>query len=194
MKKIVGALAALSLAGFCVPTYAADNELHKESDFGFVGELDLEFGGDQVASVLYTNGSTQGVNAGQGGTLALGMHYRPARWDVDLSATLGYKYVTTAASNADINISRTVLQVLATYDPADSWWVGAGPVWHNGVKFDVGGLGRNLDLGNSTGFTLQAGWKWIGVTYTKMDYTEVTTGRGYKYDASAVGITLRWKS
>jgi hypothetical protein len=86
-----------------------------------------------------------------------------------------------------------VLQLLATYDPADAWWIAAGPVWHNGVKYEADGFGENGDLGSATGFTLQAGWKWIGISYTKMEYTEETTGYGIKFDASAVGIALRWR-
>jgi len=195
MKILVaGICVAVSFAGMSTMARAADADLHANSKFGFVGELDLEYGGDNVATVLFTNGSSQNVRAGQGGTLAIGMHYRPARWDVDFSATVGYKFVTTAASNANIGISRTVFQILATYDPANSWWIAAGPVWHQGVKFDADGLGPNLDLGDSVGFTIQGGWKWIGLTYTNMEYTEQTTGRRNKFDASAIGLSLRWKS
>jgi hypothetical protein len=194
-KQIISAVTSFSLIGFSAAVFAADvKSPHADSKFGFVGEFDAEFGGDEVASVLFTDNTTQGINAGQGLTLAVGMHFRPANWDVDFSGTAGYKFVTTAASNADIGITRTVLQLMATYDPSEAWWVGAGPVWHNNVKFNADGLGRNLDLGSATGFTVQAGWKWIGLTYTKMEYTEVTTGRGYKYDAGAIGLTLRWKS
>jgi hypothetical protein len=198
-NKMMSVLMVLSLVGLSAAAVAdeksqANEKTHKESDFGFVGEGDFEFGGDEIASVLFTNNSTQSVKAGQGVTLAMGMHFRPANWDVDFSATAGYKFVTTAASNADIGVTRTVLQVLATYNPSDAWWVGAGPVWHANAKFNAGGLGRNLDLGNAAGFTVQAGWKWIGLTYTKMEYTEETTGRGYNFDASAIGLTLRWKS
>jgi hypothetical protein len=199
MKMQVSSLIAmLSLASWSGSALAADkgknSTLHAASDFGFVGEFDAEFGGDEVASVLFTNGSDQGVDAGQGVTLAIGMHYRPAGWDVDFSGTLGYKFVTTAASNADIGITRSVFQVLATYDPADSWWIAAGPVWHNGVKFDADGYGANIDFGSATGLTVQAGWKWIGLTYTNMEYTEIYRGREINYDASAIGLTLRWRS
>ncbi len=171
---------------------AEDNGLHASSDFGFVGELDLEFGGDAIATVSFTNGSSQDVDAGQGGNFALGMHYRPAAWDVDFVATIGYKFVTTAASNADIGIDRTVLQVIALYDPKDSWWIGGGPVWHNGVKFDGDGFGPDIDLGSSTGFTIQAGWKWIGLMYTNMEYT-AQVARRPTVDASAIGVLLRWR-
>jgi hypothetical protein len=86
-----------------------------------------------------------------------------------------------------------VLQLLATYDPSDTWWVAAGPVWHNDVKFDADGFGQNIALGNATGVTLQVGWKWIGLTYTKMEYVEETTGYDIKFNADAVGLTLRWR-
>jgi hypothetical protein len=192
-KQLVGALVALSLVGVSVAASAADDGLHAEGDFGLVVELGIEAGGDEIANVQYDDGSDQSVDTGQGFNIALGMHYRPAGWDVDFSGTLGYKVSTTSASNAAIQIDRTVLQLLATYDPYDTWWMAAGPVWHNDVKFDADGFGQNLALGNATGFTLQAGWKWIGLTYTKMEYVEETTGYNIKLNADAVGLTLRWR-
>jgi hypothetical protein len=158
-----------------------------------VAELGYEIGGDEIANIHYTDGSDLSVDSGQGVTLALGMHYRPAAWDVDFSGTIGYKLTTTSSSDAAIQIDRTVLQLLATYNPKDTWWLAGGAVWHNNVKFHGDGFGANLDLGSAQGFTLQAGWKWFGLTYTTMEYTEETTGRHYTVDANAIGLVFRWK-
>jgi hypothetical protein len=71
-------------------------------------------------------------------------------------------------------------------------------VWHIGTKYNTDGLRIDHDYGNSLGFTLQAGWKWFGVTYTNMKYEQQpspgTTGAGTKVDASVVGLTIRWRS
>ena len=56
------------------------------------------------------------MHAGQGISLGIGGYVRPSdRVRIQLSGVLGFKYVTTAADNADINLSRTVLKVNATY-------------------------------------------------------------------------------
>lgn len=193
MKKLL--LAAMGMTALSAASVQAAETQTSElkGGFGFVGELDLEFGGDTVDTVIYTDNSTQNVKAGQGLGFAIGAHYRPEGWVVDFSGTIGYKYVSTKASNADIRISRTVLELLAIYDPNETWWAAAGVVRHSGVEFDTDGFGANQDLGSATGLTLQAGWKWIGLTYVNMEYQETNRWRR-KYDASSIGLTLRWRS
>ena len=188
-KRIIVAMSALVLGGVDVQASAADVSRGSSGHFGFVGELDLEFGGDDIAEVQFTNGSTQTVKAGQGGTLAIGGHYRPANSDFDFSATVGYKFVTTAASNADIGVDRVVFKALVIYDPANSWWVAAGPVWHDGTKFHGDGFVSDIKFDDAVGFTAQAGWKWIGLTYTNMEYKF----RGIKVDGSSIGLSLTWR-
>src|SRR3954463_8928079 len=77
---------------------------------GFLMQTDLEFGGDTVATVGFEDGDTQNVHAGQGISLGVGGYVRPSdRVPIEISGAIGFKYVTTAADNADINLSRTVL-------------------------------------------------------------------------------------
>jgi opacity protein-like surface antigen len=165
-----------------------------EGGFGFVGELGIEFGGDEVAEVFMDDDSSENIKAGDGFAFAVGAHYRPPGWVVDFSGTVGYKVDETTATNASIRISRTTVELLAHFDPKENWWIAAGPVWHNGVKFDADGFGENVNMGSATGFTLQAGWRWIAVKYTDMEYTEEFTGRGFKIDGSSIGILVRWRS
>lgn len=172
------------LAPASVPTTAAP-----AGHLGLVAELALEFGGDNVAKVYFVGGGSQDVRAGQGGTLALGGHYRPASAPIDLVATVGYKFVTTAASDADIGITRFVVQLVGLYDPVGEWWIGGGPVLHTGTTFDGGGLVSDVRFDPSIGLNLQAGWRWIGLTGTLMTYK----AGGASVSASAVGLSLRWR-
>lgn len=156
---------------------------------GFVGELALEFGGDDVATVSFVGGGSQDVRAGQGGTLAVGGHYRPAGAPIDLVATVGYKFVTTAASNSDIGITRFVVQLTGLYDPVEEWWIGGGPVLHAGTTLDGGGLTSSVSFDPSIGLNLQGGWRWVGVTGTLMTYKAA----GASVSANAIGLSLRWR-
>jgi hypothetical protein len=187
-------LTAIGLMSLAAAAPVVANEPTLEGGFGFVGELGIEFGGDDVATVVFEDDSTEDLKAGDGFAFALGAHYRPPGWVVDFSGTVGYKVEDTNATNANVRVSRTTVELLAHYDPKESWWVAAGPVWHNGVKFDADGFDQNLNMGSATGFTIQAGWKWIAVKYTDMEYTEETTPFGFKIDGSSIGILLRWRS
>lgn len=174
----------------CAPALSAA-ETADSSKFGFAFEADLEYGGDDVATVNFTDGSSQHVKAGQGLTLALGGHYRAAESSpFSVRATVGYKFVTTAAENADIGIDRKVFEVLGNYRWPSNWWVGAGVTHHADIQFDGDGFGPNLDFDDATGFTLEAGWKWIALSYTGIDYTDEFGG---DWDASSLGITLTSK-
>jgi hypothetical protein len=192
MKKHV--LAAIGLMSLGAAASAVADDAAPEGGLGFVAELGIEFGGDDVATVVFEDDSTEDLKAGDGFAFAVGAHYRPPGWVVDFSGTVGYKVEDTNATNANVRVSRTTVELLAHYDPKESWWVAAGPVWHNGVKFDADGFDQNLDMGSATGFTIQAGWKWIAVKYTGMEYTEETTPFGFKIDGSSIGILLRWRS
>lgn len=158
--------------------------------FGFVLEGVAEFGGDEVATVYFEDGDDQDVKTGQGVTAAVGGHYRTAGFSYwDFRATGGYKYVTTKADNADINISRLVWEVAADYVFPNKWWLGGGITHHSGIELDGDGYFEDVEFDDATGYTLEAGWSFIGVSYTGMDYKAY----GETVDASNFGVFLIWK-
>lgn len=160
----------------------------RDADWGWAFIGALEFGGDDFATVAFTDGSTQDVKTGQGGTLGLGVRYRPyadAVWG--LRSTIGYKFVTTKASNADIGIDRMVWDLVGNYRFGENGWVGGGLVRHMGISFDGGGIIENVDFDDALGLRLELGWRWFALSYTKMDYTDEF---GFDYDASAIGLVL----
>ena len=122
------AVACFLLMFSCMPlAHAADAGL------GFVFEADLEFGGDDLATLNFTDGSTQDVNG---------------------------------------------------------WWIGGGITHHSSIKFDADGFGPNINFDDATGPTFEAGWRWIALSYTKLDYKDEFGG---KWDASSVGLKLTSK-
>lgn len=183
------ALCALAALLFAPALFAADTT--GGAQLGFVFEADLEYGGDDIATVNFTDGSSQHVKAGQGLTLALGGHFRAAETSpFSVRATVGYKFVTTAAEDADIGIDRKVFEVLGNYRWPSNFWVGAGITRHAGISFDGDGFGPDVDFEDATGFTAEFGWKWLALSYTDIDYTD---SFGTDWDASSVGLTLTTK-
>jgi hypothetical protein len=169
------------------------SQAHADADhvgLGFAAELDVEYGGDNIATLEFEDGSSQHIKTGSGITLALGAHYRAAGSPFSVRTTVGYKYVTTQASNADISVGRVVIEALGNYLFANDWWVGAGITHHSNIKFDGDGFADNLDFKDATGPTVEVGWRWIALSYTNLDYE---TKFGTEGDASSFGLTATSK-
>ena len=85
---------------------------------GLIGAA-LELGGESVAEVLFTSGDTQKMPAGQGGTLFVGTQLSflgIPKFRIRGSA--GIKYLTTAADNAHIRLTRFPLILALNYSVA----------------------------------------------------------------------------
>jgi hypothetical protein len=72
----------------------------------FLVKAGAEFGGDEILQVLFTNGQTQTMRAGQGGYLGVctELQFSNAKQFM-LRAAVGIKYTTTAAENANIRLT-----------------------------------------------------------------------------------------
>jgi hypothetical protein len=190
MKTLaVAALCAASLFGGQT-AYAQRNPEHGARS-GFLVQTDLEFGGDSVATVEFENGDTQNVHAGQGISLGVGGYVRPSdKVPIEISGVIGFKYVTTAANNADINLSRTVFKLNATYWFENDWFVTAGLTHHSSPEVDGDGFFEDIRFDDATGFSAEVGWRWIALRYTNIDYTLP----GFEdTDASSVGLSFTWR-
>ena len=96
---------ARGCADVCTSAFTQAAEPAKRG--GFLGQLDLDFGGDDIATLSFTDGDTQNVKAGQGLGLGVGGWFRPVESvPFELQGILGYKVVWTAADNADIKMTR----------------------------------------------------------------------------------------
>jgi hypothetical protein len=159
------------------------------ADFGWVLAGGGEFGGDDVATVSFENGDKQDIKAGQGLWVGVGGYYKPEYLSpYSVRATVGFKYTTTKASNADIDLSRVPLELIGSYQFPNGTRLGAGLVHHTNVKLDGDGYFEDVDFDDATGFKLEAGWKWIVVSYTNLDYK--ASDFDDKVDASSFGVSF----
>lgn len=188
------AFAALTALLLVVPAAEAQQQSEKgfpkKPGFGFVFEGGFEFGGEEVVELQFTNGDTQKLTAGQGGTIGVGFDYRFAKVPrLSLAGTVNYKFVTNASENASIGITRVPVEVVGRWDLNDAWWIGAGLVKHNSVNVNGDGFFPDVTLESSVGPTLELGWKWVALTYTSLQYTAPDDT---KFGAGAVGISFRY--
>ncbi|WP_051362371.1 hypothetical protein [Solimonas soli] len=190
MKTSSLALGAAALSLFAaLPATAQMPRVVSPVHFGFVLEGAAEFGGDEVARVYYENDSSDSVDAGRGLGAALGFYVQPAaEWSV--RATVGYKYESTRASNADIYLDRVPVDVIATWHFPNGVRLGAGGAWHTGIKFHGDDIAPNVKFDDAFGVSLEAGWRWFVARYTSMDYKDEF---GNKYDADSYGLHLVWE-
>jgi len=187
--RVVGwALCALLALAFA-PLSRAQG-LPSAGHFGPVLEASGEFGGDNLVKVFYRDGDTQDIRAGQGVTVAAGLHYQPVPVPIDFTATVGYKFIRTADYHTDLGMNRVVLKLTGTYMLPQHFWVEAGPVWHTSVHLNGDGYIPDIDFDDAFGGMIGFGWRWFGVTYTDIHYNSWQTGR---VDGSNVGVTFRWK-
>ena len=178
MKRFSTAILAACAA---LPVHAADGPGHT----GFVAGGALGYGGDKIATVLFSDGSTQNINAGQGVEIDAGLHHWFADSPIDVRGTVGYKYVTTKAQNVDIHLSRVPMDLIATYHFEHGLRAGVGLSHHASIKLDGGGIAPNLAFKPANGLALEFGWKYVVARATLMDYTDEFGG---KYNANSFGV------
>ena len=158
---------------------------------GFLAQLDADFGGDNVATVYFEDDSDQDLKAGQGLAISLGGWFRPIESSsFELQASVGYKFSTTAASNADIGMQRMLLQLEGLYRWPNGFFVGGGLMQHMSPSLDGDGFFPSVDFDDATGFNLELGWKWISLHYADVTYS---SDEFEDVDASHVGVRLTWR-
>ena len=193
MYKLTG---AALLALFCITAQAAgpaSKDLGPRG--GFLGQFDLDFGGDELATVYFEDDDSQDLTAGQGVTLSVGGYFRPidiSSFEID--ASIGYKYATTQADNADINVSRTVMQLGALYRWPNGFYMGAGLVEHFSPELNGDGFFEDVQFDDATGFNVEIGWRWISLHYTEIQYSnEFLDFFNEEIDASHVGLRFTYR-
>lgn len=166
----------------------AQETVKKETPVRLLITGGFELGGDEVAKVYFTNGNDQSVKAGQGGSIAVGGQFQlPKVERFLLRATVGFKYVTTAADNAHIRLTRVPIQVTGNWMAAKKLRLGAGLAMHTNIKFKADGIGEDLSFAGASGPTFEVAYSGIGLTYTVMTYKD---NHKNTYSANAIGLSF----
>ncbi|MHA7129813.1 hypothetical protein [Algoriphagus namhaensis] len=138
----------------------------------FLGELGLEYGGDELLEIFFTNGEDQKMLVGQGIYLAAGAQFEFAKIQPLLIRTsVGFKYNTTAATNANIRLTRVPILLMPYYRFGDGFRVGAGITTHELVYFRGDDFVPDIDFNSSLGSKFEFGYKAVALSYTSVKYT-----------------------
>lgn len=148
----------------------------------------LELGGESVAEIAFTNGDTQDMPAGQGGSVFAGLETSFAKVkNLRLRTTIGIKYLTTAADNAHIRLTRIPLQLSANWMLPENFRLGVGVVSHRAIRFRADGIGEDFDLKADAAPSFEIAWKGVGFSFIPMKYK---AANGENFDATAFGLTF----
>ena len=170
--------------------------VYAEDDSGstkFVLEAGLHAGGDKLATVYFTDGSSKTINAGDGLSLSLGAKLGLSE-TMSAVITYGIKEDKVSASDGDISFTRNPLDALLLFK-SDKWQYGAGLTYHTGVKFKVATAYTNytVDFKSALGAILDARYffsdsAYVGGRYTIINYETETTGKSFS--GNSIGVVV----
>jgi hypothetical protein len=160
---------------------------------------DFNAGADTLATLRFSDGSTQDIKGGNGLVLALGggaifFEGQPHRLETVLD--VGVKFSTMQpAQNADLSFVRIPVELLAFYRNDDAHFrVGGGGAWYPYSSLSGSGAASNLQVDFKPGLAgiVQADFLWgrgyVGLRYTHLTYT--VSGSDVTPAASSIGVTL----
>lgn len=186
MKRIKTTLVFVLFFFVFNKTYS-QGEVKKTSHLKFLIVSALELGGDKIAEIYFTNGEKQGVRAGQGISVGIGGQLQiPGADKFLLRSTVGFKYVTTAADNVHVRLTRVPIVISGSYMLSPKLRFGAGLSMHRVIRFKSGGLGDDYKFQGANGPTFEIAYAGVGLNYTAMKYKDQSNN---SYSANAVGLS-----
>lgn len=151
-------------------------------------EAGIHYGGDVIMEVEFQDGGDQEMLAGQGLTLAVGGQLSmPSFKYVFMRGSIGFKYSTTAADNANIMFLRYPLNIMAYAAPVDDIRIGIGTTSHLGAVLKGDGFFRDIEYESSFGPRFEVGYKWVALVYNNITFTDPS---GDEYKGGAFGLTF----
>lgn len=186
MKKL-NLVFLLSLLMLTINGYSQESD--KPLKAKFLIDVGAEYGGEEILKVVFTNGDEQSMRAGQGGYLAVGGQFQFSNFRILLlRASIGIKYTTTAADDANIRLTRIPINIMPYWMINDDFRLGVGVTTHQNIKFKGDGFISDIDFTSSLGPRFEFGYKWVALTYTIINYKTKTNEQ--VFSANSVGISL----
>jgi opacity protein-like surface antigen len=194
MKKsllLVAALVVTSLAS------AQATDAAGKPTFKFLLGAGLTGGGEKLATVVFTDGTTDRVQAGGlilfygGGEIRLGDN-------VALQATLGYHSSNTrAASNGSVSFTRVPVDLLAMFSVNDNIRLGGGlqVVTNPRLKSSGAASGIEQKYDGTTGLIVEGEYLFtphLGLKGRYVSEKYKASGTGVKVDGSYLGVLFTY--
>lgn len=181
-------ISLLSLLMFLASTQVFSQQAEKSQNAKFLVEAGIEYGGDEILQVFFTNGEDQTMRAGQGGFIAVGGEFQFSKIkQLMVRTSIGIKYNTTAADNANIRLTRFPVHLTPFWKINNDFRLGVGITTHLSPKLKGDGFVEDVDFTSNTGARFEFGYKWIALTYTAINYKDEA---GKTIAAGSIGASL----
>lgn len=188
MKRFLTIGAAALLASGAV--------MAQSSARGVLG-LGLTTGGDTLATVVFTDGSTESIKAGGLVHVFGGVEFRASQ-QVTMQINGGYQVDdTSGASNGSLRFSRYPIEVLAHYQINPAFRLGGGARFVTSPKIRGSGVlsGTNLDFDNTTGVVFEGEYlvtPSIGLKLRGVAEKYKPSNGGPSADGNQIGFYFTW--
>lgn len=154
---------------------------------GLILEGGLHFGGDRLATV-YTSNGTSDINAGGQYSFAIGVGLDLAP-DVESRITIGIKEDGVFGRNGDVRFTRYPIDVLVL-KRADGWKIGGGVTYHMNTEYSDTYYGYTVPFDDALGLLVELdrelGAVYIGGRLTLINYQ--ITGDTTKFNGNSFGV------
>ena len=188
LLKVKKAIFVLQLALFLTTIQVHAQQSDRTFIAKFLIEGGIEYGGDEILQVFFTNGEDQTMRAGQGGLIAVGGQIQLSSLkQFMLRGSIGIKYNTTAADNANIRLTRLPLNITPYWNINNDFRFGVGVTTHLNPVLKLDGFGPDVAFTSMAGPWFEFGYKWIALTYTAISYED---GTGESFSASSFGASI----
>lgn len=184
-KTLLAAVAAC----FCALSAQADEG--RSVFFALTGGL--TYGGDEIATITYTDGSSTELRAGNLFSIGAGALWAPTNMPISVQATLNYHSDYASAKNGDATFSRVPFELMGYYTGVDKWRFGAGLRFVNSISAELkrdGAATETVDYKNAVGYVIEAGYRitkqgWVNARIGIEEYEpESLKVGGWRYDIS----------
>jgi len=186
MKKLL--IATVVCAG------AAGVHAQERTVRGVLG-LGLTGGGDTLATVVYTDGSTDSIKGGGLVHVYGGAEFRLGT-QVTMQATVGYHVdETSGGSDGSLRFSRYPIELLAHYHVTPQVKLGGGARIVNSAKIDSRGVlsGARFDFDSTVGAVIEGEWMVSPSIGLKLRYvSEKYKALGVSADGNHAGFYFSW--
>src|SRR5512138_1432120 len=152
-------------------------------------------GGETLATVVYSDGSSDSIKSGGLVHLYGGAEFRVAP-QFTLQGNIGYHVDRTSGySNGSIRFSRYPIELLGHFEVAPSVRLGGGARFVNNAKIDTSGVlsGTRVDFDNTVGAVFEAEWLVLPSLGLKARFvSERYKVNGVSVDANHGGFYVSW--
>jgi hypothetical protein len=158
----------------------------------------LDFGGNTVVDVVFTDGSRDSIRANEGFYFGGGASIINAANTIEVELSVAYKMAAVTGDNGDVDFGRIPLEALVFYR-LEKLRLGGGLTYHVDPKLDGSGVlsSVNVDFDNALGLVLQGDYRFgehftLGLRYTGIKY-EASAPFSGSVKGNGIGVTAGYR-